>query len=191
MVEAMTLICDGRMHMKKKWLVIVGILIILIGMNGCKKNVISDDQIAVLDYKHLEIADNANEEEIWQMLIDNCELKDYSQEEVELLAAELEKQYSYTAIPQGKTSLELIEDLHGMTPKELAIWQLKKQYVIRLIAKEEGLELTSKEYQKELEVQAQKNGFATAEEYEEIFSKKELKQRFLEERVLHFLVGNQ
>lgn len=177
--------------MKKKWLVIVGILLMLIGMNGCKKNVISDNQIAVLDYKHLEIADNANEEQIWQMLIDNCELKDYSQEDVELLAAELEKQYSYTAIPQGKTSSELIEDMHGMSPKELAIWQLKKQYAIQLIAKEEGLELTSKEYQRELEVQAQKNGFATAEEYEKIFSKKELKQRFLEERVLQFLVGNQ
>lgn len=177
--------------MKKTKLVLIGVIMILMGVSGCKQRVISDERIEIKDYKHLKIEEHTDNEQIWQVLLEQCEVKEYPKEEVELLAAELEKQYSYTATPQGKTASELIEEMHGMTSEELAKQQLKKRYAIHLLAKEEGLELTCEEYQKELEVQAQKNGFTTTEEYEVIFSSEELKQRFLEERVLQFLAGNQ
>lgn len=101
---------------------------------------------------------------------------------------ELETQYSYAAYYSERTASELIEDIHGMTKEELAKELLKKKYAVELIAEEEDLVLTQEQYQEKLAESAAANGMEDPAEYENLFGYEELSARFLEERVLDFLI---
>lgn len=176
--------------MKKLFHFMCILLLVMVAAGGCGKGGISNDTISIRVYKGLEVAEPSDSEQVWEALLSNCTVEEYPQEELESLIEKLEKQYSYAAYYEGKEASELIEEIHGMSSEKLAKEQLKKKYAIALIAKEEGLTLTSEEYEEKLEERAKEKGFTNAKEYEKMFDHDELSERFLEERVLEFLIRN-
>lgn len=177
--------------MKKSVSIFLLTMVVTVSISGCSIGKISNDKIAISQYKQLTVDDKATayEEEVWNALMKNCVLKTYSQKELEELMEELEKQYSYVAYYKDMTALELIEEQHGMTIEEYAKELMKKEYAIDLIAEKEQLTLSQEEYEIKLAEKAKSNGLET-EEYESMFGQEKLKKMFLEERVLNFLIKN-
>lgn len=155
---------------------------------GCGNHKISNDNLTIHNYKKLEVDDSKDEEEIWQALLGNCSKFKCSDEELENLVEQLETQYSYVAYYEGKDAAQFIEELHGMTTEELAKQQLMKREAVHLIAEKEGLILNDEEYQQAVKCAAEENGLKSPEDYESLFEEGELYQKFLEERVLNFLI---
>lgn len=174
--------------MKKKALLILIAILIVTSFAGCGRKKISNDLITINNYKNLKVEDSTDEEKVWQVLLANCTVEEYPQEELKARIEELETQYSYVAYYDGKEASELIEEKHGMTSEELAKQQLMKEYAIALIAEEENLNLTDEEYEEKLIKVAQENGFENPEEYESLFDEDELRASFLEERVLKLFI---
>ena len=175
------------------WFTVV--LLTILALYGCGGKGISDESIVIRQYKGLRVAENADvsvrefEDAIWEELLSNCEMAEYPQAELESLMDEIETQYQYVAYYKDKTSSELVEEIHGMTVEELAKQQLMKEYAVLLIAENEGLDMTSKEYEDEIEKRANDNMIDVAT-YESMFGEEELKRILLEERVLQFLKDN-
>lgn len=181
-------------NMKKKAIILGGIMLSALMFTGCGK-AISNDMIAIKQYKKLEVSRPKDEnnysenvafkDNIWKALIEQCTLKEYPNEEMEQLTEQLRLEYSYV-VTEHSNPEELIEEIHGMTVEKLAEQELKKRYAIQLIAEKEGLTLTDKEYQKELEKDAKTNGM-TSDEYESLLGRNKQYQMYLEERVLGYL----
>lgn len=180
--------------MRKKWIVLAGILLSAFTLGGCGQK-ISNEVISIEQYKGLKVEKTSDEddyasalefkENIWESLLDECTFLELPQEELEQRIEKLKKEYSYV-VAGYEDSTQLIKAVHGMTVEEFAEQQLKKEYAIRLIAKEEELELSEEEYQQALTKIAKENGM-TSEEYEHLLGYDEQYQIFLEERVLEFL----
>lgn len=172
----------------------------MIVFSGCGSDSISNELITINQYKKLEVDVPSDDEDelaikeyedtIWDELLANCVVEEYPQEELEKVIEELETQYSHASYYRGMKASELIEEIHGMTVEEYAKEQLKKEYAVALIAEEEGLTLTSEEYEEELEKLAKKNDVDSSDEYEDMYGYEELYQTFLEERVMDFLKEN-
>lgn len=188
--------------MKKMCFILLIIILSAIALASCEseKASISNDFITINQYMDLEVTipvDEDNEQDvkkfeskIWETLLDNCIVKEFQQEELESLIQEIETQYSYVTYFGNKNVSDLIEEIHGMTVEELAKEQLKKKYAIELIAENEDLLLSDKEYNKELAKRARENEVEDVQEYENMFGREQLYSTFLEERVLEFLKDN-
>ena len=167
-------------------------------LSGCGG--ISNDIISISSYKELEVVRPVDEEDaeavskfendVWQALYDNCTIKEYPEEELEAMKDELETQYGYAAYYKDMSASELIEEIHGITTEELAMKMLMKKYAVALIAEKEDLNLTAEEYEEALAELAGEKGFEDVKEYENMFGYEELKEMFLEERVLEFLIAH-
>lgn len=204
--------------MKKRTIVLLIVSLSLASLVGCGNKKISNDMISINQYVGLEVSKPAEENaeqvdetveenaeqvdkkddeqtvkefesNVWKELLANCTVVEYPTEELENLMKELELQYSYVIREDGKTSSELIEEIHGMTVEELAKEQLKKKYAVALIAEEEGLTLTDSEYETELAKLAEASGISSAE-YENMFGYEKLYEKFQEDRVMEFLKEN-
>lgn len=186
--------------MKKKGTILLVTILSTVVLVGCGSKKISNDIVSISQYIGLDVSAPAEENdsqavsefatEIWEALLANCTVEEYPQEELKNLIEELETQYSYVAYYDNKSASELIEEIHGMTVEELAKEQLKKKYAVELIAEEEDLKLSTEEYNKALKERATSNGIDDAKEYENMFGYEELYEKFLEERVIEFLISN-
>ena len=176
--------------MKKSFLFMCILLLVMTAAGGCGKGEISNDIVSIRVYKGLEVAEPSDSEQVWEALLNNCTVEEYPEEELNDLVKELETQYRYAAYDEGKTASELIEEIHGMTTEELAKEQLKKKYAVQLIAEEEKLNLTQEEYEYRLAKRAEENGIADAQAYESMFGYDKLSEIFLEVRVMEFLIDN-
>lgn len=175
--------------MKKYILAMIAVVFLVTALVGCGEEKISNDVISISGYKNLNISDNADDEEVWQALLEKCTVEKYPQEELSARIDELNTQYGYASYYDGKDASEVIEEIHGKTTEELAKEQLTKEYAIALIAEKEGITLTNEEYEEKLNALAKENGMDTAEEYESLFGEDGLYERFIEESVLDFLRG--
>lgn len=186
--------------MRKMSFTLLIIILSVVTLAGCQSKKISNDFIVIEQYIGLEVAvpvDGANkqgfeefEEKIWETLLDNCIVKEYQQDELESLIQEIKTQYSYVTYFENQNVSDLIEEIYGMTVEEFAKEQLKKRYAIELIAENEDLLLSDKEYNRELEERAKENRIEDVQEYENMFGREQLYRTFLEERVLEFIKGN-
>lgn len=172
--------------MKKN--ILMTFIILLFGtLSGCGSNKISNDRIIISDYGNWKFDKGAEDEMIWQALLEKCTVKTFPQEELSQRVDELNAQYEYVAYYEGKEASELIEEIHNKTTEELAKEQLTKEYAITLIAETERIVLTDEKYEKKLKIRAEQNGMDTAEEYESLFGREQLYANFLEESVLEVL----
>ena len=186
--------------MKRKSLILLITILSVVILVGCKGEEISNEFIIINQYIGLEVTmptDENNEQdnekferEIWEAVLDNCIVIEFQQGELESLIQEIETQYSYVTYFEDKNVSDLIEELHGMTVEEFAKEELKKRYAIELIAENENLLLSDKDYNKELEKRARENEVEDVQQYENMFGREQLYRTFLEERVLEFLKDN-
>lgn len=187
-------------HMKRKSLILLITILSVVILVGCKGEEISNEFIIINQYIGLEVTmptDENNEQdnekferEIWEAVLDNCIVIEFQQGELESLIQEIETQYSYVTYFEDKNVSDLIEELHGMTVEEFAKEELKKRYAIELIAENENLLLSDKDYNRELEKRARENEVEDVQQYENMFGREQLYRTFLEERVLEFIKEN-
>lgn len=143
-----------------------------------------------LELSNAQTEESLFEQNVWNALIENCEFKEYPEEEIEEGIAELESQYSYYASLCGIEVSELIEAMYGITTEEMAQNLLKQEYAVALIAEEEGLTLTVQDYEDELAEYATQYGYDDPAEFEELIGHEELEKMILQNRVGEWLVEN-
>lgn len=177
--------------MRKK--IVYGIMVLgLLGLcAGCGNKKISNDTFTIQKYKGLEVAKESDgevkEDKVWEALLEECTIEEFPADDVTNLVEQLQTEYGYVAYYKGMTADELIKEKTGMTAEELAKEQLRKEYAIQLIAKEEDLTIDEEEYDKLLKKAA---GDTDSSEYESMFGKETLMKQFQEEKVLDFLMEN-
>lgn len=126
--------------------IIVGIcLVLLMGtLVGCNDKSISNDTITISQYKGLEVEADKNDddfkEQVFDALLDNCEVKEFPEEELSERIEQLTIEYGYVAYYKNITPEELILEKEGLSVEELAKKELTKEYAFALIAETEGMD---------------------------------------------------
>ena len=120
-------------------------LVLLLGsLTGCKDKNISNDTITISHYKRLEVEadekDDDFKEQVLEALLDNCEIKEFPQEELKERIEQLTIDYGYVAYYKNITAEELILEKTGLSVEELAKKELTKEYALALIAETEGMD---------------------------------------------------
>lgn len=177
--------------MKKPIKLLSLLLLIAVILSGCSDDSISNEKIIIHQYKQLNInkekmiKESEYEKVIWEALVSQTTLKKIVEDDLEAKKENLATEYGALSYYKGLTAEEYILQKTGMSMDELARWQLTKKYAIELIVEKEKLNIDSDEYKKLLEKEA---GDMDVKEYEALYNEGELMEKFLEERVLNFLI---
>lgn len=134
---------QGDECMKK--IIVVICLVLLVGsLAGCKGESIANDKIVISQYKGLKVEADENDddfkEQVLEALLDNCEIKEFPQEELKERIEQLTIDYGYVAYYKNITAEELILEKTGLSVEELAKKELTKEYALALIAETEGMD---------------------------------------------------
>ena len=145
---------------------------------------VSNEETAVADY----------ENSVYLAFLDNCEMKEYPEEELEQWKQIMEDSYGMYASYYGVETDEFLQMYYGTTVEQLAKEQILFKYAVELVAEEEGMTLSLEDYEKAVEEQAIEFGYESAEEYEaaynEYYGEDYLKSYILQEKVMSWLVDN-
>lgn len=177
--------------MKKPIKLLSLLLLIAVILSGCSDDSISNEKIIIHQYKQLNInkekmiKESEYEKVIWEALVSQTTLKKIVEDDLEAKKENLATEYGALSYYKGLTAEEYILQKTGMSMDKLARWQLTKKYAIELIVEKEKLNIDSDEYKKLLEKEA---GDMDVKEYEALYNEGELMEKFLEERVLNFLI---
>ncbi len=131
---------------------------------------------------------------VYSAFIKNCTLKDYAEEDLESWIQIMEDNYGAYAAYQGMETDEFLKQYYGVTCEDLAKEQLCFAYAAELVAEKEGITITLEEYDELLATQSANFGYESAEDYEkayeESYGEGSLKDYFLQEKVVQWLVDN-
>lgn len=141
-----------------------------------------------LEQSNKEEAEARTTSNLWEALVEQCEVKKYPDGIVDSYVAQLEEEYYYYAYINNMEPAEFIEAAYQMPVEELAKLQITKSLAISLIAEKESLTISDKEYEKSLEAYAEQEGYSSAEECETAKGADGLRQLFLENKVAEFLM---
>ncbi len=128
-------------------------------------------------------------QKVWTALLDNCEVKEFPEDDMEDMLSQIEAQYSQVATMYGVDVETVVKEFYGIELQEMAENLLKQQYAIELIAEKENITLTVEEYENDLAEYASNWGY-DAEEMEEMVGHDELEKMFIQERVGDWLIEN-
>lgn len=146
---------------------------------------------ADLEQSNKEHAESKFEENTWQALVDNCEIKKYPEGKKEELEEQIKERYTQTATMYGfKDAEEFLKEAYDLTIEEMADNIIKQEIAVKLIAEEEGIKVSKEEYKKKLEKYALENGYEKGSELEEVAGKENLEKLFLQEDVVNWLMDN-
>lgn len=138
-----------------------------------------------------EAAEASFEQNVWQALVDNCEIKKYPKDKKEELTERINTQYGQTASMYGFEDAEaFVKQIYGISIKEMVDNIIKQEIAVDLIAKKENLKLTDKEYKEKLDKYVAEQGYTDAAQLEEQAGKENLEQFFLQEKVADWLIDN-
>ncbi len=131
---------------------------------------------------------------VYSAFVKQCTMKTYPEEELKAWTEIMEEEYSMYAEYQGMETDEFLKEYYGTTCEELAKEQVCFSNAANLVAEEEGIELTLEEYDELLTAQAVNFGYEKPEDYEkaydEAYGEGALKDYFLQEKVVQWLVDN-
>ena len=131
---------------------------------------------------------------VYAEFVKQCEMKEYPEEELAKWTTIMESEYSMYASYQGMETDEFLMEYYGVTCEDLAKEQVCFANAAKLVAEEEGIELTLDEYDNLLTTQATNYGYETPEDYEKAYNESygegALKDYFLQEKVVQWLVEN-
>lgn len=135
-------------------------------------------------------AESQFSQNVWQALIENCELKDYAQEDMDATLASIESQYSMAASYYGMDVDAVVQQIHGITVDEMAKNLLKQKYAVELIAEKEGIKVTAEEYDTELAAYAIQYGYSDPAEFEQQVGHDTLEKMMIQQKVGEWLIEN-
>lgn len=144
-----------------------------------KENI--DDSMTVEEYRkqvevdlqkvYTEYAKEQLAESVWQVILENSEIRKYPEDRVKEITENLTEYYTNMAEEYG-TDLDTFLEVSGNTLEEMAQDVIKQEYAVELIAKKEKIKVTDKEYQEALAELAEQSGYGNDIDEEEV--KKEL-----------------
>lgn len=126
---------------------------------------------AIIDDSEFEIGET-DLQDLKESLMENV------QESASYYGMELADYLSYFGMTEDEFEEEALEAAES---------QLKQQLVIEAIAEAEDLGLTEDEYQEKLEALAEEEGADSAESFEEAYSREEIEEYFLYQKVMEFV----
>ncbi len=133
----------------------------------------------------------AEEEEIrvWEIVLDNSEVKEYPEDRMKAIKEDLVELYENYAAQEGKTYEEYMEaiELTDSDLDEAAEATLKQELVANLIAYEMAIKPTDDEVDKRLEAYAEEYKFATVALLLETVPKEEMYEMILRDIVKEWL----
>lgn len=169
---------------------------------------VSKDSKTVEEYKkeikkklkeqNQENADISLQNAVWNEVIANSEVKKYPKEDVKEETDNLKKMYVQMAEYNGLEFKDFLEQsMNGMTEEqfdeqaeEAAKSTVKQKLAVKLIAEKEKLDLSEKEYDKEIEQYAKDYGFESSDAIKEAIDEDVLKNDILMTKVKKWLAEN-
>lgn len=148
-----------------------------------------EEEKANLILSNEQSAESRLTQSVWAVLLENCVVEKFPEDDMEEMLEEIEAQYSNVATYYSMDVDTFIQQYYGVTQQKMAENLLKQQYAIELIAEKEKITLTVEEYEEELAAYAERWGYAAAE-MEEILGHDELEKMFIQEKVGQFLIDN-
>ncbi len=143
-----------------------------------------------LEKSNKETAESTLLNSIWEVLVENCEVKKYPNGMVEEYKENLESQYSYYAQMYGMEVEEFFKQMLGVTLDEAAKKTVTQELAVSLIAEKEKLTLTDKEYETGVQEFAEQYGYQDTEEFAKAYGEDAIRKALLQEKVGKFLVDN-
>lgn len=135
-------------------------------------------------------AESANEQAIWNKLLENCVVEKYPDGEVEKFVANVDAQFSEYAAQNNTTAAELFKMYYGVTPEDYVKNSVKMEYAIQLIAEKENITLTAKEYEEGAAEQAAQQGYEDVKALEKAHGRETIELMLLQPKVGKFLLDN-
>lgn len=136
-----------------------------------------------------EAAKSELESKVWQALIEQCEIEKYPEDKYDEVVANIESQFGYMAQMYGMEVDDLVKEYYGITKDEMAKNLIKQELAVELIAEEEDLTVSKKEYKEGVKKYAEQYGYEV-DEFEEMAGKENIEATLVQEKVGKFLVDN-
>lgn len=131
---------------------------------------------------------------VYSEFVKQCEMKSYPEDELNTWIEIMENEYSLYAAYQGMETDEFLTEYYGVTCEDLAKEQVCFANAVELVAEEEGITLSLEEYDELLATQSANFGYESGEDYEaayeEAYGEGSLREYFLQEKVVQWLVDN-
>lgn len=141
---------------------------------------------------------NEKENEIWTKIVEKVTVTKLPEDEVKHQKELITESYDKAADQQyGTTYEEVLKQMYGMTAEEIdaelttqAESAVKEYLTIVAIARDQDLDVTKEEYQKEADKYAAANSYASTDEFLKAIDESQFYLTLLIERVMDFVVEN-
>lgn len=144
-----------------------------------------------------QAAQSEMEGEIWTKIINNVKVKSLPEKEIKSYKDLILENYEKTAQSQYQMSYEEVLKAYGKTLDDIdpeltaqAEKAVKEYMTIVAIARDQDLDISDEEYEKELVTYAESNGYASAKEFKEAIDESQFYLTLLINKVLDFVVEN-
>lgn len=144
--------------------------------------------------KNLEEGNKAAAEQtlqgaVLEALLEQCTVENYPEDTVKSYADSYRAQYQGYETSMGMDVDEIVKMVYGMTPDEMAKTTIKNMYAMELIAEEEEITVSDKEYEEALEEEAASRGY-DVKTFKSMIDEEAYKKVVLQNKVLEFLIDN-
>ena len=147
-----------------------------------------------LEVSNASTAEAEFENAVYVAFLENCEMKEYPEDELEKWITFMEDSYSMYASMYGVDTDTFLQTYYGTTCEALAKEQILFKYATELVAEKEGISLSLEEYESLIAADAANYGYESVEAYEkaydEYYGEGYLKSFILQEKVMDWLVEN-
>lgn len=147
-----------------------------------------------LEEQSLDSYDTTLEQNAWQVVLENTEVKEYPEGEVEEYSDSLIQQYKEAAEYYGMEYEDFVQEQMGYAPedfeaevKAVAQESVKNKMAVEAIAEKEKIELTDEVYEEQVKTMAEEYGYENADAMKEAFDEDTLKQQALSNLVMAFV----
>ncbi|HIW84056.1 MAG TPA: trigger factor [Candidatus Dorea gallistercoris] len=137
------------------------------------------------------------EQNAWQAVLENTEVKEYPEGEVEEFADSLIQQYKEAAEYYQMDYETFIEEQMGYATEDfeaeveaVAQESVKDEMAVEAIADKENIELTDEAYEEQLGILAENYGYEDGDAMKEAFDEEELRSAALKNLVMEFVKDN-
>ena len=134
---------------------------------------------------------------VLEQIYNNSTIEGFPEGRVEDFVAYMNSNYESYASMFGTTLEDFISGYYGMTMEEyteqltsIAELNIGTEMLCYRIAQEEGLALTDEEYQAGAQQYATENGYETVEEFEAAYTKAQIYDRIIIDRVMEYVADN-
>lgn len=145
---------------------------------------------AELEEQAQEDADSMAKQQIWKKIVDNAtQTKDFTDAMLAQQKENVLAEIGEIAMYYDMNAEDFIKEMQGMTVEEYAAYSLKERCVEELLIEEEKIEVSDKDLDEEMKKVAEENGLESVDEVTDYYSKDEIRENLLEEKLFDKLMS--